>query len=320
MKRSQFLALIGLTSALSASVGCGSPSPGPAPAASAKAQASAAPRTAPSEGPPAPYIYPAPVKGHYEEANIGTLDLVDGIAYTAKSGGTVVYVTGKSIASPVLATSTCPMTHARALTLLRDAPFLEVKLDAAGRSDYFAGGRPLDGKSRETEMGSHYWKIDGGKVANGRVAGHVTYRGHGQFDFDLPVATPGVDEVSEGDRVSGKREQGRKVPTEAELVAAYTEVRRAALAKDWKGLLAAQGFDAKQSEAIRGLPGIEADFAAHADRFLTPGTSEGTTIEPGYASLGAHGKNSKEAKFYNYYVFSACGDKLVLVAIAENPQ
>ncbi|TMG89028.1 MAG: hypothetical protein E6H73_17480, partial [Betaproteobacteria bacterium] len=31
----------------------------------------------------APYAYPAPVKGHYKEINIGEFDLVDGIAYPA---------------------------------------------------------------------------------------------------------------------------------------------------------------------------------------------------------------------------------------------
>ena len=50
----------------------------------------------------APYAYPAPVKGHIKEINIGEFDLVDGIAYPAMGGGTVVYVVSKPIASPML--------------------------------------------------------------------------------------------------------------------------------------------------------------------------------------------------------------------------
>ena len=88
-----------------------------------------------------PYTYPAPVKGHYKEINIGEFDLVDGIAYPASGGGgTVVYATNKPIASPMLTDSACPMTQARVLTELRNGRFVEVTLDAAGRSKYFAAG------------------------------------------------------------------------------------------------------------------------------------------------------------------------------------
>jgi hypothetical protein len=44
----------------------------------------------------APYTYPAPVKGHYKEGNLGEFNVVDGIAYPATGGvGTVVHVTEK---------------------------------------------------------------------------------------------------------------------------------------------------------------------------------------------------------------------------------
>src|SRR5437763_1402985 len=66
------------------------------------------------------YTYPAPVKGKYSEINSGKFDLVDGIANDA-NGGTVVYVTEKQIASPVLADSTCAMAQARSLALLRNS-------------------------------------------------------------------------------------------------------------------------------------------------------------------------------------------------------
>ena len=279
----------------------GSTSPRPAAAA-------AAPTAPPT------YTYPPPVKGHYEEVNTGTFDLVDGIAYTA-TGGTVVYVTQKPIASPVLVTAACPMTEARALTLLRDSGYLEVQLDARGRSKYLVAGSPYNGRSREEDG---RWKITGGPEKDARISGTFAYRGYGQFEFDLPVSKPAMPERTEGERVNGiVPAEGRRTPTQAELVAAYTEVRRAARAGDLQALLAAQGFDARQIEAIRGLPGITEDLAAHAARFLDPGTPEEMTPNN---QVGARGKNPKGAAFFNFYEFSPCGDKLVLVGIGENPQ
>src|SRR5438105_6035096 len=59
----------------------------------------------------APYPYPAPVKGHYKEINIGEFDLVDGIAYPPADGwDTVVYDTDKPSSSPIIAGSSCPRT------------------------------------------------------------------------------------------------------------------------------------------------------------------------------------------------------------------
>jgi hypothetical protein len=94
---------------------------------------------------PAAYTYPAPVKGKYSEVNSGKFDLVDGIANDA-NGGTVVYVTGKQIASPVLADSTCAMAQARALTLLRNSGYLQIRLDAGGNASYFEAGTPYGGQ------------------------------------------------------------------------------------------------------------------------------------------------------------------------------
>ena len=100
------------------------------------------------EAKPAPYTYPAPVKGHIKEVNIGEFDLVDGIAYPSMSGGTVVYVASKPIASPMLVDSACPLTQARALAKLRNASFGEITLDAAGRSKYFSAGTPFGGSAQ----------------------------------------------------------------------------------------------------------------------------------------------------------------------------
>jgi hypothetical protein len=286
----------------------------PPPAAQKAAATPPLSATASAQAAPATYTYPPPVKGHYEEVNTGTFDLVDGIAYTAKEG-TVVYVTEKPVGSPVLATASCPMTLARALTLLRNSGYLEVLLDARGRSKYLVAGTPYGGRSREEDG---HWKITGGPAKGGRVSGTMAYRGYGQFDFDLPVAKPAMPEPTEGERVNGIRPaEGRRTPTEAELVAAYTEIRRAARAGDLGALLAAQGFDAREIEAIRGLPGIDADLAAHAARFLDPGTPEEMTANN---QVGARGKNPKGAAFFNFYEFSPCGEKLVLVGVGENPQ
>jgi hypothetical protein len=309
-------ALFGLRAALLLLAACGSATPQSGETAAASGGNKAAKATAIKAA--APYTYPAPVKGHYSEINTGTFDLVDGLAYTEKSGSTVVYVTEKPIASPLLNGAACPMTQARALTLLRNSGYAEVSIDGGGRSRYFADGTPYGGRGRGE--GSD-WNITGGKVAKGRIAGRVAYRGRGQFEFDLLVATPVVDEVSEGDRVQGRRaDEARRTPTEAELVAAYTEARRAARAGDLAGMLAAQGFSREQVEAIRGLAGIDADLTAHAAHFLDPGASEEVSAAAGSGSVGARGKDPKGAAFFNFYEFAPCGDKLVLVGIGENPQ
>lgn len=270
----------------------------------------------------------ASVEGHYKEINTGDFDLVDGIAYTT-NGGTVVYVTEKAIASPVLGRSTCPMTQARAIALLRNAAYAEVTIDGAGRSKYFAAGVQYGGQGREEDasgwlgaiLGSRPWKIRGGRILDGRIAGRVIHSRAGGFAFDLPVFTPAVNEVNMGDRVHGLRvDSTRRAPTEEEVTAAYVELRRAVRAKDLEALLSAQGFDATQVSAIRDLPGIEADFVSLTDRFLVPGDPEETAAQAGYGQVGGRGKNAKGKPFINYYEFAPCGDSLVLVSIGENPQ
>jgi hypothetical protein len=283
--------------------------------------AAAAQKAAP-EKPVPPYAYPAPVKGHYREVNVGSFDLVDGIAYTASNGaGTVVYVTDKPIASPVLADSPCPMTQARAVSILRSADYAEVTLDAAGRSKYFAAGKMFGGSSREDEVGGHYWTSSLKSGDAGRAAGGVQHKSHGGFTFDLPLLHPQVREVSEGDRAKGRRsDESAPKPTEQALKAAYQSVRDGVVKKDLKSVLAALGFSEKQSAAIRGLDGIDTDFAVYSDRFLEPGTVSDFTAKPGTGYVRSEGVNSKGKKFANYYWFAPCGDRLVLIQIAENPQ
>jgi hypothetical protein len=247
------------------------------------------------------YTYPAPVKGKYSEPNSGKFDLVDGVAYAADKD-TVLYVTEKQIASPMLTGSACAVSQARSLALLRNSGYITVKLNAAGNPGYFEAGTPYSG--RRIDRAGRTAKVSGGKAKDGRVTGSVTDKGHGQFDFDLPVA--GAETT--------------RMPTKEELFAAYKAVRQAAIKKDLKALLSAQGFDAKQIEKIRGLEAIDSDVAAHADRFLEPGAPEEPTIQPGTIRVGGSGKNSKGAKFVNYYWFAPCGDKLLLVNIGENPQ
>ena len=267
-----------------------------------------------------PYTYPAPVKGHYKELNIGQFDVVDGIAYPATGGvGTVIYATSKPIASPVIVDSACPMTEARMLSQLRNAGYIEVTL-VKGTSKYFAAGKSFEGSSREDEVGGRYWKSTM-KTDPERAIGTVVHRQHGGFDFDLPLSSPKVNEVSEGDRSKGIRSDATAPkPTEQPVTAAYRAVHDAALKKDLKALLAAQGFDAKQIAAIRGLDGIDADLAVYSDRFLTTGAPGEFTAKPGTAYVRVEGVNAQGRKFANYYHFAPCGDRLVLVSIAENPQ
>jgi len=241
------------------------------------------------------------------------------LAYTASSGGgTVVYVTSKPIASPILASSSAPMSEARAIAFLRDAGYLEVTLDASGKSSYVASGTQLGGKTRDEDVGGRYWKIEAKKPAAGRAAAKVVHPSEGGFEFDLPIAKPKLAEVSEGDRAQGRRAApGASAPEESRVLEVYRAMHEAARAKDLAALLAAQGFSKETTSAIRRLPGIEADFLVLADRFLAPGEPQEPTVYEGYGGVGASGVNSKGEKYSNYYEFAPCGDRLLLVGISE---
>lgn len=309
--------LLSLAAALAAAPGCRKPS-----AETAKATPGTKPEAGAKEAATAPYRYPAPASGHYEEVNVGAFDLVDGVAYPAADGsGTVVYLASKAIASPLLAASGCPMTEARSLAVLRDASFLEVTIDRKGRSSYFASGSPFGGKSREEEAGSHSWQLRPRQNGPARVAGTLAYSGHGKAEFDLPVYRVTAGELSEGDLVhGGVTAPGAVDPTPDRILAAYRALRAAALQKDLAGILAAQGFDAGRGEKIRGLDGIDADVATFADRFLEPGDVEEPQAWGGRGGVMAHGKNSRGEAFANYYEFVPCGDRMVLFSIGLNPQ
>lgn len=266
-----------------------------------------------------PYVYPAPVKGHYAEVNTGDFDLVDGLAYGAEGSPVVVYAVSKPIATPVLSAD-CPMTEARALTALRDAGWVEVALNQKGNSDYFAAGTAFAGSSRESEVGGHYW-TSRLEARDGKAVGAAHHKEHGGFDFELPLRRPSLTQVSASEAAGGHRgDDADPHPDESAIVAAYQKLHEAAAAKDLARFLAEQGYSEAQAAAIRGLAGIEEDFAAFADRFLTPGAPEETQIEPGYGGVGAHGTNSKGAAFFNFYGLVPCGSRLVLVDIGENPQ
>jgi len=262
-----------------------------------------------------PYAYAAPVKGHVKERNIGEFDLVDGIAYASAGGGTVVYVASKPIASPMLVDSACPLAQARALSKLRNASYAEVTLDAAGRSPYFTAGAPFGGGLTDLSPGawSSTLKADGA-----HAAGSVNHKRYGRFEFDLPLSHPTVDELSYRDRDQKRRlAPGTPKPAEQAVTAAYVALRDAALKKDLKATLAAMGFDAKQARAIRGLEGIDADFAVFADRFLTPGTPGDPWSRPGAGQIRGEGLKANGRKYYNDYYFDLCGDRLVLTGIVE---
>lgn len=299
-----------------AALGCGSPS---APPSSGAAQT---PPSAEVESPPAAYSYPAPVSGHFEEINTGSFDLVDGLAYPASGGaGTVVWAASEPIASPLVAGSACPMTEARALAVLRDASYVEVTIDARAHSDYFAWGTVFAGQSRESDVGGGYWRIDSGGPRDGRIAGKARHKQHGGFEFDLPIGHPSVTQVSEGERMQGRRTAADlPTPSEAKLLATYEAIRKAARTRNLKALLEAQGFAAETVRAVRGLAGIESDFAAFADRFFDPGTPEEPSVDAGYGGVGARGTNAKGEAFFNWYEMAPCGDRLVLTSIGLNPQ
>jgi hypothetical protein len=263
-----------------------------------------------------PYTYPAPVKGHLKQIDGDEFDLVDGIAYPAPAGGgTVVYVVSKPIASPMLVASVCPLTQVRALSKLRNASFSEVTLDAAGRSKYFGAGSALGGSL--TDLTPRDWS-SALKVDAGRAAGSVVHARYGRFDFDLPLLSPKIDQISYGDRQQDRRLAATTPkPTEQALTAAYVALHEAAAKKNLKAMLSALGFDAKQIAAIRGMDGIDADFMAFTDRFLSPGAPGEPSNRSGSGHVRAEGVKANGKKFTNDYYFDLCDDHLVLTAIVE---
>lgn len=306
--------------ALLLSMGLACSDKGPTPGASASATLDPAP------GKAQPFNYPSPANGHYKESNTGDFDLVDGVAWgPTRAGATAVYVTDKQIASPVLGAA-CPMAEARALSVLRNARWVEVDLDAKGKSRYFSAGTQYDGTSRSEDVGSPDWKFSGrdGEGPGERIAGVVKHKYYGRFDFDLPVRRPSQPEVSEVERMDGGLARAdMPAPDAAAALAVFAKVRAAALAKDLPAWLAAQGFSPEQIAAIRGLEGIEADLEQHALHFLSPEAapeSTETEMSPGAGWVRAEGANSAGAKFINYYYFVPCGGRLLLGMVGENPQ
>jgi hypothetical protein len=295
-----------------------SPKPGPGTAATPPPPAVRTPTPVPT---PAPTPRPG-LRGEHHEVNSGDFDLVDGIAYTAADGaGTVVYATSKPIASASLAGSPCPMTEARALTSIRNAGWVEVTLDAKGKSKYYSAGTAFGGTGREEDVADGYYWSSTLVLNSGRASGQVQHRDKGGFEFNLETLAPRITEISESDKVGGKRSDPKGItPTEGQVVAAYKKVRAAALKRDLKGVLAAQGFTQKQIDAIRALPGIDADMAVYADRFLKPGTTGEFQGYPGYGAITGEGVNSKKEKFINFYWFTPCEGRLVLTNIYENEQ
>ncbi len=289
-KGSRFLVALGLLAALA----CGKGQAGPA-----YSDAGAPPSVPPAaEAPPQPYSYPAPVSGHYKEVNTGDFDLVDGLAWgPTRAGETAVYVTDKPIASPILG-DTCPMAEARALSVLRDARWNEVNLDASGKSRYFGAGTQYSGTSRSEDVGSHDWKFTPKAGAGGgRIAGKVTNKYYGSFEFDLPTRQPRVAEVSEIERMDGGlTKEGMPVPDAARLVATFAKIRSAALAKDLKGWLAAQGFSAEQIAAIRGLDGNRRRPRAARAAFPSAGDAQGGRRDRDAPGRGLHPRRGRELR------------------------
>ncbi|MGE0639349.1 MAG: hypothetical protein AB7G12_06085 [Thermoanaerobaculia bacterium] len=320
MKRSRpslsFLSLV----VASALVGCSDPNSGVAAGEAGVSAAKAPAETAPIQ----PWSYPPPVSGRISEANAGTFDLVDGIAYPASdaSKGTVVFVTSKAIASPLLATTTCPATKARALKLLRNAHYVELTIDSRGHAPTFLYGSPYDGQGRGFDTGNSEWQSTLA-IADGIAKGTVRHRYYGSFDYAVPVARTLPTEVSEDDRMAaGYAAWGgdAPVPTDVEAITAYGLTYRAVVDGDLGRYLELQGFTADEIAKIRGLAGIDDDFRAHRDRFLDPGAPEEPTLANGFAAIGARGTNTKGEAFANYYEFTPCGGALVLTSIALNPQ
>ena len=188
-------------------------------------------------------------------------------------------------------------------------------LDTGGRSNYFGAGTPFNGSL--TDLAPRDWSSTLKTEAN-RAAGSVAHKQYGKFEFDLPLSSPKIDEISYGDQQQKRRLAATTPkPGEQAVTAAYIALRDAALTKNLKATLATLGFDAKQSEAIRGMDGIDADFLVFADRFLTPGTPGDPWNKPGAGQVRGEGVKANGKKFFNDYYFDLCGDHLVLTHIVE---
>ena len=276
-------------------------------------------KSAPAEGPGSGA---GEVSGEFEEANVGSFELVDGIAHRAAEGAVTVFATSEPIASASLAGSACPATQARALALLRDASWNEVTLDEDGDTPYFAYGTQYAGQGKASDPDGH-WVSSSLEVEDGRAEGRARHEDYGGFRFDLPLHAPTPPEPSQGQRFDGRVWPGNRVPGTHEAFLAYDAIRRAALAGDLAALLGAQGFTAEQVAAVRALPGIEAELAAHALRFLTTeelSPDDPIQVDQGWAQLVGVGSNSRGEPFFNVYELAACGDALVMVGIYLNPQ
>ena len=284
-------------------VACGREAPEAQPASPpAEAQAPAvasAPAAAPvAEDVVTPTVYPAPVSGGIDEINVGTFSLVDGLAYPAADGsGTLVYAVSKSIASPVLSRSACPRVFAESLAHLRDAGFAEVTLDAEGNSPYFAFGHSYGGTGKSLSPNEWSSSLE---AADGKVKGGAKHKYHGQFEFELPLGAAQPPPAESEDS--------------AATLAVYDRIRAAVKARDLKGVLAAQGFDAESIAAIRGLPDIDKDLETFATRFLEPG--DPASKYPSSFYVG--GKKADGKSYWNYYGFQKCGDALVLTSVNED--
>ncbi len=296
------IAQAGLALAISmAFAACGRAPPDAAPAATPEPAVSSAPTPAPvAEDVVTPTIYPAPVRGAIDEINVGSFELVDGLAYPAPDGsGTLVYTVSKAIASPLLSRSACPRVYAESLAHLRDAGFAEVTLDPKGESPYFLYGHAYGGTGRSLSPNEWDTVLDS---ADGKVSGSAKHKHYGQFEFELPLGAP-QPQLAEGQ-------------DSAATIAVYDRIRAAVKARDLKGILDAQGFDAASIAAIRGLPGIDQDLETFAARFLEPGTpSEGSTYA---SSFYVDGTKPDGKRYWTYYGFQLCGDALVLTSINES--
>jgi hypothetical protein len=256
----------------------------------------------------------ASVSGTYKHPILGSFELVDGIAWKGPAG-TVVQVTSKPIASAALAGTPCPATLARSIRLLRDARYLEVTLDAKGASDYyFTGGQYLFNSSDLASAGVD-WTIRLTRHDAQRAAGTVERR-RGTFQFDLPILQGGPGDRSAGELVRPMKPLAS--PGEDKAEAAYQGLRAAAAVKDWPKFLEAHGYGPDLVQALRALPGIEADLEAHAARFLTPGAVEAIHPAMTAMTLAANGRNPQGKSLSNVYDFAACGDRVLLVSISEH--
>ena len=133
---------------------------------------------------------------------------------------------------------------ARSLAAVRDAGWVEVTLDAAGKSDYFGSA-----SRTAAALARKRWQTITGRrpsARRARVNGNVIHKERAASTSTSALGAKGEGSQREQPDAGETGRPVRAIANERDLTDAYTAAHAAAVKKDWNALLAAIGFDATQ--------------------------------------------------------------------------